>query len=218
MKVEIWSDYVCPFCYMGKRRFEDGLKQFEGKDSVEVVFKSFELDPQAKLDGNSNVYELLSKKYGLSRERAVQSLEDITRQAKQVGLSYNMDITIQTNTFDAHRLTHFAKTKGLAEVFSERIFKAHFTNGLHIGDQETLLLLAEEVGIPKDDALKVLQEDLFAEDVRSDEQDAQHLGVSGVPFFLIDGKHIVSGAQSSDVFLKALRLASNAPQSEIEAL
>jgi len=210
MKVEIWSDYVCPYCYMGKRRFEEGLSQFEGKESVEVVFRSFELDPQAKVDGNPSVYTLLEKKYGLSRERATQSLEDITRQARQVGLNYNMDITIQTNTFDAHRLTHYAKTLGLAEAFSERLFQAHFTNGLHIGDQQTLIQLAEEVGLSKMEVIKVLEDDLFAEDVRADENDAQHLGVRGVPFFLIDGKQTISGAQPSEVFLKALRQASEA--------
>lgn len=209
MKVEIWSDYVCPYCYMGKKRFEEGLSQFEGKDSVEVEFRSFELDPQAKVDGNPNVYALLEKKYGLNRERASQTLEDITRQAKQVGLTYNMDITIQTNTFDAHRLTHYAKTLGLAEAFSERLFSAHFTNGLHIGEHNTLILLAEEVGMPKKDVQKILEEDQFTEDVRNDEQDAHKLGVRGVPFFLIDGKHIVSGAQSSEAFLKALRHAAS---------
>ncbi len=209
MKVEIWSDYVCPYCYMGKKRFEEGLSQFEGKESVEVEFKSFELDPHAKVDGNPSVYVYLEKKYGLSRERASQTLEDITRQAKQVGLNYNMDITVQTNTYDAHRLTHYAKTLGLAEAFSERLFRAHFTNGLHIGEQNTLILLAEEVGMSKKDVLKILEEDQFAEDVRKDEQDAHKLGVRGVPFFLIDGKHIVSGAQPSEAFLKALRHAAS---------
>jgi predicted DsbA family dithiol-disulfide isomerase len=203
---------------MGKKRFEEGLSQFEGKKSVEIEFRSFELDPHAKVDGNPSVYALLEKKYGLNRERASQTLEDITRQAKQVGLNYNMDITIQTNTFDAHRLTHFAKTLGLGEVFAERLFRAHFSNGLHIGDQETLILLAEEVGMSKKDVLKVIEEDQFSEDVRLDEQDAHKLGVRGVPFFLIDGKHIISGAQSSDVFLKALRQASIGEDSQIVSL
>lgn len=209
MKVEIWSDYVCPYCYMGKKRFEEGLSQFEGKDSVEIEFRSFELDPNAKVDGNPSVYVLLEKKYGLNRERASQTLEDITRQAKQVGLNYNMDITVQTNTFDAHRLTHYAKTLGLAEVFSERLFRAHFTNGLHIGEQKTLILLAEEVGMSKEEVLKILEGDQFTEDVRKDEHDAHKLDVRGVPFFLIDGKHIVSGAQSSETFLKALEQAAS---------
>ena len=193
---------------MGKKRFEEALSQFEGKDSVEIAFKSFELDPESKVDGNPNVYALLAKKYGLSRERASQTLEDITRQARQVGLNYNMEITIQTNTFDAHRLTHYAKTLGLTEAFTERIFKAHFTNGLHIGDHQTLTLLAEEVGMSKEAVLKIIDEDQFAENVRSDEQDAHQLGIRGVPYFLINGKHVVSGAQPSDVFLKTLRLAS----------
>ncbi len=218
MKIEIWSDYVCPYCYMGKKRFEDALNQFEGKDSIEVVFRSFELDPQAKVDENQSVYSLLEKKYSLSRERVTQTLEDITRQAKQIGLNYNMDITIQTNTFDAHRLTHYAKTLGLAEALTERLFKAHFTNGLHIGDPKTLILLAEEVGIPKKDALKVIEEDQFAENVRLDEQDAHKLGVRGVPFFLIDGKHIISGAQSSEVFLTALKQAATGDNSQITSL
>jgi len=193
---------------MGKKQFEEGLRQFTGKDSVEIIFRSFELDSKAKVDGNPSIFALLEKKYSLSHERALQSIDDITKQARLIGLNYNMEITIQTNTFDAHRLMHYAKTLGLAEQFSERIFKAHFTNGLHIGDHKTLILLAEEVGISKKDTLKVLEASLYSEDVRKDELNAQKLGVRGVPFFLFDGKYSVTGAQSSEIFLKALQEAS----------
>jgi len=207
MKVEIWSDYVCPFCYIGKRRFELALQQFSNKQSVEVEYKSFELDPGALRDGNPGVHDMLAAKYGMSKEQAVANTNQITRQAKELGLDYDFDRMIQTNTFDAHRLTHFATQKGKHAEMTERLLKAHFTDTLHIGNRETLADLAAEVGLDRAEALQALTEGAYAEEVRADEQEAGQLGVRGVPFFVINRKYAISGAQPSEVFLQALQKA-----------
>lgn len=207
MKVEIWSDYVCPFCYIGKRRFEAGLRQFSNNEAVEVVYKSFELDPHARRDGNPGVHDMLAAKYGMSREQAVANTNNITQQAKALGLDYYFDRTIQTNTFDAHRLSHFAASKGKLAEMTERLLKAHFTDTLHIGNHEMLADLAAEVGLDRVEALRVLTDGEYADDVRADEQEAGRVGVRGVPFFVINRKYTISGAQPSEVFLEALQKA-----------
>ena len=204
MKVEIWSDYVCPFCYIGKRHFEEALKQFPDKESIEVIYKSFELDPNASRDGNPNVYDMLAAKYGMTREQAIANTDQITRQAKAVGLDYKMDSAIQTNTFDAHQLACYAETKGKGKEMTERLLKAHFVDSLHVGQHETLADLAAEVGLDREEVLHMLQDGDFADQVHSDEQEARQLGVQGVPFFVINRKYAVSGAQPSEVFLNAL--------------
>jgi len=207
MKVEIWSDFVCPFCYIGKRRFEAGLRQFPHRDAVEVVYRSFELDPHAERDGNPNVYDMLAAKYGMSREQAVANTNRIAEQAKELGLDYYFDRTIPTNTFDAHRLAHFAATKGKMETMTERLLKAHFTDTLHLGDRQVLADLAAEAGLDREEALRVMEEGEYADDVREDEREAGRLGIRGVPFFVINRKYAVSGAQPSEVFLEALSKA-----------
>ena len=211
MKIEIWSDFVCPFCYIGKRNLEAAIQKFKlenGQDiPLEIVYRSFELDPNAQKDGNLPTKEMLMKKYGLSAERATLTLEDLTATARSAGLEYHMDRTIQTNTLDAHRLLQFAKQQGYAEVLTERMFKAHFTEGLHIGDKNVLLELALEVGLMVDEVIKVLDGNDFTEAVRADEKSAQNLGINGVPYFLIDGKLAIYGAQPSESFLKAFQNA-----------
>ena len=211
MKIEIWSDFVCPFCYIGKRNLEAAIQKFKlenGQDiPLEIVYRSFELDPNAQKDGNLPTKEMLMKKYGLSAERATLTLEDLTATARSAGLEYHMDRTIQTNTLDAHRLLQFAKQQGYAEVLTERMFKAHFTEGLHIGDKNVLLELALEVGLMVDEVIKVLDGNDFTEAVRADEKSAHNLGINGVPYFLIDGKLAIYGAQPSESFLKAFQNA-----------
>jgi predicted DsbA family dithiol-disulfide isomerase len=208
MKVEIWSDYVCPFCYIGKRRFQSALEQFANKKDIEVVFKSFELDPHAKRDGNPNVYEMLAAKYGMSKEQAVANTNNIAMQAKSVGLDFHFDRSIQTNTFDAHRLAHFAASKGKLSEMTERLLKAHFTDGLHVGDPNTLADLAAEIGLDREAAAQMLaDENQFAKEVRADEQEAGRLGVRGVPFFVINRKYAISGAQPTQLFLETLQKA-----------
>lgn len=208
MKVEIWSDYVCPFCYIGKRRFEAGLQQFANKESVEVIYRSFELDPNASRDGNPSVYDMLAAKYGMSRDQAIANTNQIAQQAKAVGLDFYFDRTIQTNTFDAHRLTHYAASQGKNKELTERLLKAHFTDGLHVGHHETLADLAAEVGLDREEALRVLNDSSkYADEVRNDEREASQIGVRGVPFFVINRKYAISGAQPSEVFLEALQKA-----------
>ncbi|GLX71379.1 DsbA family oxidoreductase [Paenibacillus glycanilyticus] len=207
MKVEVWSDFACPFCYIGKRRLEQALGEFEHGDQVEVEFKSFELDPNAPVEIEHDVYDYLSNKYGMSRQQAISNNVQLTEQAKTLGLDYHFDTMILTNTFDAHRLTHFAAQFGKREEMAEHLFKAYFTDSKHLGQKETLADLAAEIGLDREEALKALQEGSYKQEVRSDEQEAGQLGVRGVPFFVIDRKYAVSGAQPSEVFLQAVTKA-----------
>ncbi|WP_274366200.1 DsbA family oxidoreductase [Paenibacillus thermotolerans] len=207
MKVEIWSDFGCPFCYIGKRRFEAALQSFSNKQDVEVVFRSFELDPGAKKDYGHDVHDLLASKYGMSRDQAKGMNDNVTAQAKEVGLTYNMDTVVPTNSFDAHRLAHFAGRQGMMYEMTERLFKAYFTDSKHIGDRETLANLAEEVGLDREQVAAMLEGEQFSQEVRVDEEEAMRLGVRGVPFFVIDRKYGVSGAQPAEVFLGALEKA-----------
>lgn len=166
MKVEIWSDYQCPFCYIGKRRFEEALKQFENKDQVEVSFRSFELNPEAERDINMTQNEMLAKKYGMSQAQVEASSQNLTQQAKELGLDYHLDKVVLTNSFDAHRLMHFAESKGKEKEMNERLFKAYFTEGKHIGDHATLASLAEEVGLEKSETEAMLAGTAFTAEVR----------------------------------------------------
>lgn len=207
MKIEIWSDYVCPFCYIGKRRFEAALAQFPHRDELEVVFKSFELDPDADRDSDVKSPEMLMKKYGMSREQVDANLAHLTEQAREVGLEYHLAEAIQTNTFDAHRLTWFAAEHGKMDEMAERLLRAHFTETKHIGDRETLANLAADIGLDREQVLDMLAAGEYADEVRADEQEAQQLGIRGVPFFVIDRRYAVSGAQPTEVFLQALEAA-----------
>lgn len=204
MKIEVWSDFVCPFCYIGKRRLESALNQFEYKDEVELIFRSFELDPNSKKKFDENIYEIIAKKYGISVEQAKASNDQIVAQAKALGLNYNFDDLIPTNTFDAHRLSHYAKTEGKANELSERILKAYFVDSLNISDHKILASLAGEVGIDSDEALKVLASDQYGAEVRKDEENASRLKISGVPYFVFNNKYAVSGAQPPELFLEVL--------------
>ncbi|MBP2001230.1 putative DsbA family dithiol-disulfide isomerase [Paenibacillus shirakamiensis] len=208
MKVEIWSDYACPFCYIGKRRFEEALEQFPDRDQVEVVYRSFELDPTAPLRVEQDIHDMLASKYGMPREQAIATNHNVTAQAKSVGLEYNLDTMILTNTLDAHRLTHLAAEQVLAKELNERLLRAYFTDSLNLGDHEVLADLAEEVGMNRTKALEVLASNQYTEAVRADEQEAGQLGIQGVPFFVMDRAYGVSGAQSLEVFLDALHKAA----------
>lgn len=210
MNIEIWSDYACPFCYMGKVRLEQALAQFPHASEVKVIFRSFELDPHAERDVGYDVYDMLSKKYGMTREQAIAMNERVAAQASELGLTYRFDTLILTNTFDAHRLTHWAASRGKQREMAERLFRAYFTDSLHLGNRETLARLAEEIGLSRDEAEKMLESGAFAEDVRREEREAATLGIRGVPFFLIDRKWAVSGAQPLEVFVNALNKGWNA--------
>lgn len=205
MKIEIWSDYACPFCYIGKRRLEQALEKFPHREQVEVQFKSYELDPNSPRDLNQDIHEMLSDKYGVSVDEAKRMNQGVGQQASEVGLTFNFDKMIPTNTFDAHRLTHFAKTKNMDKQLAEKLLYAHFTESRHLGDHEVLADIAEETGIDRNEALSFLaDETALADEVRGDEQVAQQMGVRGVPFFVINQKYGISGAQPTETFLSAL--------------
>ncbi|EOS56836.1 DsbA family oxidoreductase [Paenibacillus barengoltzii] len=204
MKIEVWSDFGCPFCYIGKRRLERALESFSHRDEIELVYRSFELDPGAPKDTESSIHELLAVKYGLSLEQAQESNRNVAQQAQTEGLTYNFDTIIPTNTFDAHRLAHYAGEQGKAKEMTERLFRAYFTDSLHIGDWDTLIRLAEEVGLDGAAVREVLEQNTFADAVREDENEARRLGIRGVPFFVLRGKYAVSGAQPLEIFQGAL--------------
>jgi len=209
MKIEIWSDVVCPWCYIGKRRLESALAGFEHRSEVEIVWRSFELDPNApqRFEGTSN--ERLAKKYGMSPAQADAAHNRITTLGAEEGLEYHFESAQYGNSFDAHRLIHFAETKGLQGAMKERLLKAYFSEGLAISDQDTLVRIASEMGIAPEEARRVLESDAYARDVRADEERAVKAGIHGVPFFLVDGKYGISGAQPSEVFLEVLEKAWN---------
>jgi predicted DsbA family dithiol-disulfide isomerase len=204
MKVEIWSDYACPFCYIGKRKFEAALESFPHRGEIEVVYKSFELDPNAKRDIDTDIHTMLSSKYGMSRDQAIAMNANVGEQARSVGLDFRFDTMVLTNTFDAHRLTQYAQEHGLGHEMSERLFHAYFTESKHLGDRETLVALAAEVGLDPAETAEVLAGHTGSQEVRADEQEAQALGVRGVPFYVINRKYGVSGAQPTEVFAEAL--------------
>jgi predicted DsbA family dithiol-disulfide isomerase len=205
MKIEVWSDFVCPFCYIGKRRLEEALAQFPQKDQVEVEFKSFELDPNSPNNSNQTIHEMLAKKYGMSIEQAKQANYGVGQQAATVGLTYNFDAMKPTNTFDAHRLAKFAKTHGKEAEVTEKLLFGYFTESKQIGDYETLADIAEAVGLDRQEALGVLNDkNAYANDVRMDETIAQQYGISGVPYFVINQKYAISGAQPTETFKGAL--------------
>lgn len=207
MKVEIWSDVVCPFCYIGKRHFEQALKQFPQAEQVEITWRSYQLDPEAKTDPTKSVYESLAQKKGWTVDYAKQVSSQVVQMAKNAGLDYHFEKAVTANTFKAHRLSHLAKQHNLADAMEERLFKAYFINGENIDDEATLLRIAEEIGLDKEAVNKVLSSDQFSREVISDIEMAGQIGVRGVPFFVIDRKYAVSGAQPAEVFAGALQKA-----------
>lgn len=215
MKIEVWSDFVCPYCYIGKRRLEVALEKFEGKENVELVFKSFELDPYAKKKYDENIYELIAKKYGISLEESKAVNKQIIEQAKELGLNYNFDDLKYTNTFDAHRISQYAKEEGKMNQLAERILKGYFIESLDISNHDVLLGLAKEVGLDSKKVSEVLNSDKYSEYVRNDESAAAKIGVRGVPYFVINDKYAVSGAQPPEVFLEVLEKIS---KEEIEVI
>lgn len=207
LKVEIWSDVVCPFCYIGKREFERALAEFEHRDSVEVVWRSFELDPEAPPRSEHDMYGMLVAKYGGTRADAQARVQGVVDRARTVGLEYAMDKAVIGSSFDAHRVLQYAKTVAKGNAMKERLFKAYFTEGAHLADVPTLIRLASEVGLDGAAVAEMLTTIAFIDAVRKDEAEARQLGVRGVPFFALDRKFAVSGAQQSDAFLGALRQA-----------
>jgi len=206
IKVEIWSDIVCPFCYIGKRKFEQALTKFPHAENIEITWKSFQLDPQKVPDTSTDVFDNLAKRYGKDREWSIGMHENVTNQAKTVGLDYHFEKAVDTNTFKAHQLLHVAKSHALTKSneLEEILFKAYFTEGKNLNSNEVLAELGEEIGIPKEETLDALQKESFYAAVQSDVEEARNIGVQGVPFFVFDRKYAVSGAQDPQVFLETL--------------
>jgi predicted DsbA family dithiol-disulfide isomerase len=205
LKVEIWSDVVCPWCYIGKRRFEAAVRHFP--HPVELVWKSFQLDPSATSSPAGGHVEHLARKYGRTLEQAQQMVDDVTAQAASEGLDYRLDIARSGNTLDAHRLLHLARAAGVQDALKERLDRAYFTEGQPVDDQLTLTDLAVEVGLPEAEVRDVLGSDRFTDDVHRDIAEARALGITGVPFFVIDRRYGVSGAQPAELLLQALHQA-----------
>ncbi|HEY8402197.1 MAG TPA: DsbA family oxidoreductase [Cytophagaceae bacterium] len=207
MTVEIWSDVMCPFCYLGKQKFDNALNHFKNKDKVEVVWKSFQLNPYLKTDTNITIHEYLAREKGFSMDRAKSLNNQVAEMGKEVGLTYNFDKMIVANTFNAHRFLHYAKDQGKQNEAEDRMFKAFFTEGKNIDDTETLLALGAELGFNKDSLSAVLANGTYTKEVNADITEAQQLGIRGVPFFVFNRKYAVSGAQDSKVFLETLEKA-----------
>ncbi|GLF81687.1 MULTISPECIES: DsbA family oxidoreductase [Bacillus] len=207
MKVQIWSDIACPFCYIGKKQLETALEQFPEKDQVEIEFKSFELDPHAPAQVDHDVHDMLVKKYGMSRSQAMAMNEQVKQAGKEKGIDFQFDPLVLTNTFDAHRLAQYAGQMGKGDFVMGELFQAYFTDGKHVGDRQTLLQIAEKAGLDEKEVQQVLGSEAFADHVRKDEQEARQLGINAVPFFLINDKYSVAGAQPADTFLGALETA-----------
>ncbi len=204
MKVEIWSDVMCPFCYIGKRKFERALEKFSAKEHVEIEWKSFQLNPDMKTDPTKNVNQFLAEHKGIPFSRAKQMNDRVTAMAQEVGLQYDFDKAIVANSFDAHRLSHFAKSHGKQDAMEERLFKAYFTEGKNTADHETLIGIAVEVGLNGDEVRAVLSGTEYTEAVNNDIDQAHRIGVHGVPFFVFNNTYAVSGAQPAEVFLQVL--------------
>ncbi|MGG7177886.1 DsbA family oxidoreductase [Clostridium paraputrificum] len=204
MKVEIWSDIFCPFCYIGKRKFEMALEEFSNKSEVEVVYRSFELNPSSPKHYNEDINGLIASKYGITYEEAKRNNENIIKQAANVGLTYNFDTLIPTNSFDAHRMIHFASKYGKMNEITEKLFIAYFTDSKDISDHKILADIAESIGLDRYEALNTLASNDYKKEVRADEEEASRLGITGVPFFVFNGKFAVSGAQPTNVFLNTL--------------
>ncbi|MEU3713903.1 DsbA family oxidoreductase [Streptomyces catenulae] len=204
MRVEIWSDIACPWCYIGKARFEAGLAGFAHRDGVEVVHRSFELDPAAPAPTDVPVLEMLATKYGVSREQAEAMEARVADAARGEGLGYRSD-RIHGNTFDLHRLLHLAKAHGVQDALLGVFYRANFAEARPLGDRDTLVALAAEAGVPAEEAARVLADpDAYADAVRADEREAAELGATGVPFFVIDRRYGISGGQPAEVFRQAL--------------
>ena len=209
MRVEIWSDFICPFCYIGKRKLESALARLPQRDRVEITWKSFQLQPETKTDPTRNAMQHLAQRKGWSMDVARQAAADVSNRARDVGLTFNYDRTVVANTFDAHRLMHFATSHGKGDEMSEQLFNAYFVDGRNIADHAFLTDLAVGIGLPADETRDTLASDRFADDVRNDIDDALQMGINGVPFFVFDNKYAVSGAQDTSVFVEALTKALN---------
>jgi predicted DsbA family dithiol-disulfide isomerase len=207
LNVEIWSDIACPWCYVGKRRFEAALDRFEHSDQVQVTWRSFELDMEAPEERESDTVTHLAQKYGSSVEQAQAMIDRMTATAAADGLDFRFDLARGGNTFDAHRLLHLASAHGLQDAMKERLMRAYLTEGELISDRATLERLGVEIGLPEDEVRDTLATDRFSDEVRADERTARSLGINAVPFFVVDRAFGASGAHEPEALLQLLNQA-----------
>jgi predicted DsbA family dithiol-disulfide isomerase len=207
MKVEIWSDVACPFCFVGKQTFEDALSRFEHRDGVEVTWRSFQLDPTMPAETQGGLDELLARKYGKTIEEARAMNARVIAMAEDVGLHPDFERARPSNTFDAHRILQLAASHGLADAAEERLFRAYFEEGELLSDHPTLVRLAAEIGLDGAEAERVLAGDAYADAVTAEITEARELGLNGVPAFVLDRRLLVSGAQPPEAILGALQQA-----------
>ncbi|RDW21057.1 disulfide bond formation protein DsbA [Oceanobacillus arenosus] len=204
MKIEVWSDFVCPFCYIGKRRLENAMKQFEHRDDIKVEYKSYQLDPTARHIPGKDFYETFSELKGIPLEQVKVMNNQVGQQAAGEGLTYNFDTMQYANTFDAHRVAKYAAKQGKGKEITERFLHAYFTESRLMSDHETLIELAVEVGLDKEEVAEILQSNDYTKAVENDITVAHQIGVQGVPFFVFNEKYAVSGAQPAEVFSEVL--------------
>lgn len=202
--VEIWSDVLCPFCYIGKRQFEAALSQYPGRESVEVIWRSFQLDPTLQTDPSKNPVRSLAERKGWSEAQTRDIMAYVTDMARGVGLEYHLDKSVVANSFDAHRLLQLGRHYGLQSEVKERLMAAYFTDGQNIADPAVLQALGEAAGLPTDAVRAMLQSDAYAEEVREDIAQAERLEIAGVPFFVFNRRRGISGAQGTGAFLAVL--------------
>ncbi len=215
MKIQIWSDIMCPFCYIGKKNFENALANLSFKDEIEIEWKSFQLDPTlSETSGEFTTKQYLMVKKGFSEVQYNQMQERLNQMGKAVGIDFSQASPIAANTLKAHKLLHLAKQFGKQDELKELLLKAHFEKGLNVADSNVLIDLGNAIGIDSEAVLKALNDDAIAYEVQQDILEAQNIGVTGVPFFVLNNKYAVSGAQPSEVFIDAMKQAYN----EIEVL
>lgn len=207
MKVDIWSDIRCPFCYIGKHKFEAALARFPKQEWIEVEWHSFELDPAIETDLTLDASSYLAARKGITPERVIQLHQQVQRSATSAGLAIDFETMVIANSFNGHRLIQLAKSHGLANEAEEALFKAQFVSGRNIDDKNTLLETGNEIGLDAEEITKMLSSDEYTAEVRKDETKAGEIGINGVPFFVFNNKYGVSGAQSPETFLSALREA-----------
>ncbi|HEX8269144.1 MAG TPA: DsbA family oxidoreductase [Flavobacterium sp.] len=207
MKIEIWSDIMCPFCYIGKRKFEQALAQFSNREKVKIEWKSYQLSPDLRTDPDKNTHQFLAEHKGINIAEARQLNEQVAQMAAQVGLHYDFDRSVVANSFNAHRFAHLAKSHNKQDVTEELLFRSYFTDGKNINDLETLIQLGSEIGLEETVVRRALENDEYADEVYADIAEAQEIGVRGVPFFVFNRKYAVSGAQDPAVFLQTMEKA-----------
>lgn len=207
LKIQIWSDIMCPFCYIGKRRIEEALNRFEHKEAVEIEWKSFELDASFIPSPVDNVIEHLAEKYRKDTDWAQAMVDNMTQNAKTAGLDFYFEKAVLANSHNAHRLLHLSKKYQLANELEELLFKAYLTDGKDLNNLNTLSELAIEVGLEAEAIAHVLHSDKYSKEVKEDIEMARRIGVQGVPFYVLDNKYAISGAQPANIFLENLEKA-----------